>query len=102
MIRKVFVASAVTERAHREFSETRSEAGGGSEYDFVGGPLAAAVFAFRDFDALRTGIISSVRSYTIVDPAFGPVVFVGVLLTDGSVEIVEFESDPDYWAGIEC
>jgi hypothetical protein len=99
--RKVFVASTVTERANREFSETRSESGGGSEYDFIGGPLAAAVFAFRDFDALRVGVVSSVRSYTIVDPVFGPVVFVGVLLTDGTVEIVDFKSDPDYWASIE-
>jgi hypothetical protein len=59
------------------------------------------VFAFRDFDALRVGVVSSVRSYTIVDPVFGPVVFVGVLLTDGTVEIVDFKSDPDYWASIE-
>ncbi len=101
MIRQVFVGSAVTERANREFSETRPDAGGGSEYDFFGGTLAAATFAFRDFDSLRPGVVSSVRTYTIVDPVFGPVVFVGILLTNGTVEIVDFESDPDYWANID-
>jgi hypothetical protein len=101
VIRRVFVSATVGERANREFTETRSEDGAGSEYDFVGGPLAAAVFAFRDFDRLREGVVASVRTYTIVDPVFGPVVFVGVFLVDGSVEIVDFESDPDYWASID-
>ena len=38
------------------------------------GPLAAAVFAFRDFEQLSFDLIPAVRSYTIVDPFFGPVV----------------------------
>lgn len=71
------------------------------EFDFVKGQLAIAVSAFRDFDAFSPGADSSVRTYKFVDPAFGPMAFVGVLQTDGTVEIVEFESDPDYWAGIE-
>jgi hypothetical protein len=42
--------------------------------------------------------VSSVRWYTVVDPFFGPVTFVGLLLEDQSVEIVGFDDDPDYWA----
>lgn len=100
MIREVDVAASVYQRAHTQFGETRTVEGAPSEYDFVGGPLAAAVVAFRDFDSLRHDLVPAVRSYTIVDPIFGPVVFVGVLLATGSVEIVDFSDDPDYWTTV--
>lgn len=101
MTHEVVVASAVHARAHDEFGEQRSARGAPSEYDFVSGPLAAAVFAFRDFDRLRFDVVPAMRSYTILDPVFGPVVFVGVLLTDGRIEVVDFAHDPDYWETIE-
>ncbi len=50
MIRQVRVAGSVHDQAHERFGESRSDEGIPSEYDFVSGPLAAAVFAFRDFD----------------------------------------------------
>ena len=97
MIRRVTVNRDVLQRANDQFGEERSPDGRPSEYDFVGGPLAAAVFAFRLFDELSYDVVPSVRWYTVVDPFFGPVTFVGLLLDDGSVEVVGFESDPDYW-----
>ena len=101
MIRRVDVAPAVHELAHDRFGEARSASGDGSEYDFVGGPLAAAVFAFRQFDELSYDLIPAVRSYTVVDPIFGAVTFAAVLHTDDIVEIVSFADDPDYWAAID-
>lgn len=101
MIRRVEVASAVYESANEKFGETRSAGGQGSEYDFVGGPLAAAVFAFREFDALSYDVVPAVRSYTVVDPIFGAVTFAAVLRTDDVVEIVSFADDPDYWAALD-
>lgn len=101
MTRRVDVAPAVYEVANERFGETRSAGGGGSEYDFVGGPLAAAVFAFRDFDALSYDVVPAVRSYTVVDPIFGAVTFAAVLRTDDVVEIVSFADDPDYWAALD-
>ena len=101
MIREVRIAHAVFERAHERFGESRTVEGAPSEYDFVGGPLAAAVFSFRDFDNLAYDVVPSVRTYTIVDPFFGPVVFAGVLVGEGFVEIVDFRDDPDYWTVIE-
>ena len=97
MIQEVRVAQHVYAKANERYGEIRSPEGAPSEYDFVSGPLAAAVFAFRDFDQLRSDVLPSVRSYTVVDPFFGPVVFVGVLLANGAVEISDFEDDPDYW-----
>jgi len=97
MIRRVDIDAAVLEQAHEEFGASRSPDGRPSELDFVSGPLAAAVIAFRDFDDLAYDIVAAVRTHTVVDPFFGPVVFVGVLLTEGTVEIVEFAHDPDYW-----
>lgn len=64
------------------------------------GPLAAAVFAFRDFDHLAYDVVPAVRSYTIVDPVFGPLIFAAVLSAEGVVEIVDFSDDPDYWTTI--
>jgi hypothetical protein len=80
VIREVRVAEYVYANATERFGESRSPVGAPSEYDFVGGPLAAAVFAFRDFDHLRFDVVSAVRTYMVVDPFFGAVVFVGVLL----------------------
>jgi len=40
VIRRVAVAQAVLHTAHERFGEERSPHGEGSEYDFVGGPLA--------------------------------------------------------------
>ena len=98
MIRRVTVNREVLQLAHDRYGVVRSVTGRPSEYDFVSGPLAAARFAFRGFDELSYDIVSSVRWYTVVDPFFGPVTFVGLLLEDQSVEIVGFDDDPDYWA----
>jgi hypothetical protein len=61
------------------------------------GPLAAALIAFRDFEALRFDRHDEVRSLHIVDPVFGPVVFVGVLIEPGVVEPAGWSTDPGYW-----
>lgn len=105
MIRRVAVAAEVLHTAHQLYGEERSPRGAGSEYDFVGGPLAAATFAFRGFDDLSYDVVPQVRSYTVVDPVFGVVTFTAVLVADGGkdahVEIVSFLDDPDYWAIID-
>jgi hypothetical protein len=87
----------VLAEAHDRYSETRSATGTPSEYDFVTRPLAAAVFAFRGFDQLSYDVVPAVRSYTVVDPFFGPIVFTAILTSDESVEIMAFADDPDYW-----
>jgi hypothetical protein len=97
MTRRVHVSTFVLERAAARFGPERSAAGGADEYDFVGGPLAAAVFVFRDFDSIRWDVVPSVRSYTIVDPFFGAVIFTAVLLDDGTVEVADFDLDTEYW-----
>jgi hypothetical protein len=43
-----------------------------------------------------TGIPRSAAS-KLVDPVFGPVVFVGVRVEPGVVELAAYEPDPDYW-----
>ena len=101
MIREVRVAPHVCERAHGRFGESRTVEGAPSEYDFVAGPLAAAVFAFRDFENLRFDVVPDVRTYTIVDAFFGAVVFVGALVDAEVVEIADFDDDPDYWAAVD-
>ena len=101
MIRAVRVGERVLHLANERFGQQRSSEGRPSEYDFVGGPLAAALLAFREFDQLSYDVVPAVRSYTVVDPFFGPVVFVGVLTSDGVVEIADFDDDADYWAGID-
>lgn len=53
--------------------------------------------AFRDFDTLRYDRHPEVRSLQLVDPVFGPVVFVGVRVEPGVVELAAYEPDPDYW-----
>ena len=100
MNRQVRVSAAVLAEANDRFGETRSSSGRPSEYDFVAGPLAAAVFAFRNFDQLSFDAVPAIRSYTILDPFFGPIVFTAILIRDGWVEIVAFADDPDYWDAI--
>lgn len=100
MIRRVSVAAPVFEKAHQQFGAARSTVGRPSEYDFIGGPLAAATFAFRDFDSLSYDVVPAVRSFTVVDPIFGVVTFVAVAVVDDSVEVVDFADDPDYWSVI--
>ena len=100
MIRRVTVHPDVLAAAHEQYGEECSASGRPSEYHFVSGPLAAAVFAFRDFDALSYDLIASARAYTVVDPFFGVVDFVAVLTTDGVVEVVGYSDDPDYWATV--
>ena len=97
MTYEVRVAQFVYERANERFGHSRSSTGSPSEFDFVAGPLAAAVFAFRGFDELSFDVVPAVRTYIVVDPAFGAIVFAGVLVADGVVEIADFRDDPDYW-----
>lgn len=59
------------------------------------------MFAFREFDSLSYDLVPAVRSYTVVDPIFGPVTFAAVLRTDDIVEIVSFADDPDYWSVLD-
>ena len=102
MIRQVEVAAVVLAIAHDRFGHDRSTTGGASEYDFVGGPLAAAVFALRDFDSLSFDLVAAVRSYTVVDPIFGAVTFVAQLRNDEVVEVVDFADDPGYWTALDA
>lgn len=68
-----------------------------SKWDFWCGPLAAALIAFRDFETLRHEGHPDVRSLHVVDPVFGPVVFVGVRIEPGVVELAAYAYDPGYW-----
>ncbi|HEX8803323.1 MAG TPA: hypothetical protein VF743_03990 [Acidimicrobiales bacterium] len=67
------------------------------EHDFVTGPLAAATVRFRDVDSLPEEAGPAVRSVHVVDPGFGVLVFVAVVVDRGVVEIADFAVDPDYW-----
>lgn len=97
MIRRVDVAADLTERITNTYGPRRSEHGAPSEWDFWAGPLAAALIAFRDFDSLPFDHVPAIRRLTIVDPVFGALTFVGVLLADGVVELADCAVDPDYW-----
>ncbi len=72
-------AQAVAETASR-FGAERSGDGRADEYDFVAGPLAAAVIECRYFDELPEAFGPAVRAFHILDPVFGPVVFTVVAL----------------------
>lgn len=100
MIFRVDITAEVMAKAAAQFPLERSPEGAPSSYDFVGGPLAAAVFAFRDFGSLSYDVVPAVRSYMIPDPVFGAVVFSGVLV-DGVVQIADFAVDPDYWTLVD-
>jgi hypothetical protein len=91
------VGAGILAKAHQFYGESRSDDGRGSELDFVEGPLAAALFAFKGWDELSYDLVESVRSYTVPAPIFGPVTFTAILTEDGGVVIVDFDEDPDYW-----
>lgn len=91
------LARAITET----FGPGRSAEGAPSEWDFWGGPLAAALVAFREFEILRFDEVPAVRTLHLFDPVFGAVVFVGVLVEPTVVELAAFAHDPDYWQLIE-
>ena len=63
--------------------------------------MAAALVGFRDFEYLLWHSLPEIRTLHIVDPVFGVLVFVGVLIEPDTVEIADFEADPDYWSMIE-
>jgi hypothetical protein len=98
---EVRVAPFVLHKAHERYGDERSPSGVPSEYDFVGGPLGAALLEFRYFDELPEAAGPSVRSLIITDPFFGALVFFGVLVERTTVEIADFEDDPDYWSMVD-
>ena len=97
----VQVADLVMHKAHDRYGEERSATGRPSEYDFVAGPLAAAIEQFRYFDDLPEMVGPAVRTVITTDPFFGAIVFVGVLVDANEVEIADFDDDPDYWSMID-
>ena len=99
---EVRIAAEVVEKAHERYGDERSSSGRPSEYDFVGGPLAAAVLEFRYFHELPEVAGPAVRSLHITDPFFGALVFFGVLIGADMVEIADFEDDPDYWSMLDA
>ena len=99
---EVRIADEVVEKARERYGEERSSSGRPSEYDFVGGPLAAAALEFRYFDELPKVAGPAVRSLHITDPFFGALVFFGVLIGTDVVEIADFEDDPDYWSMLDA
>lgn len=98
---QVRVGERLAEAIAVAFGPERSDAGAPSEWDFWSGPLAAALVAFRDFEALRYDHVPAIRRLHLADPVFGPVVFVGVLVEPAVVELAAFAQDPDYWQLIE-
>lgn len=94
---QVTISEFVAAKAAERFGDGGPEKGNGSEYDFFGGPIAAAGLAFTDFLNLRAAAGGRVRSVTVVDAVFGATVFIGVRRRDDIIEIADFEPDPDYW-----
>jgi hypothetical protein len=41
-------------------------------------------------------------AHHIVDPFFGALLFFGVLIDTDTVEIADFEDDPDYWSMLDA
>ena len=99
---EVRVSQVVTAKAHERYGEQRSATGRPSEFDFVAGPLAAALLEFRFLDELPAVAGPAVRSLHITDPFFGAMVFFGVLVERNVVEIADFEDDPDYWSTVDA
>lgn len=58
---EVRVGPTVVEKAHQRYGDERSADGGPSEFDFVAGPLAAAVIEFGHFEELPVVAGPSVR-----------------------------------------
>lgn len=98
---QVSVSAFVYAKAHDRFGDDRMASGVPSEYDFVSGPLGAATTEFQRFDELPEALGPSIRSVTLVDPLFGAVVFVAVVIGDNAVEIADFDDDPDYWSLVD-
>lgn len=98
---EVRVGDVLAERIASAYGPRRTGSGSPSEWDFWSGPLQAALIGFRDFDNLRFEEFPEVRTLHLVDPIFGAVVFVGVLLPDGIVELADFDIDPEYWNAVE-
>jgi hypothetical protein len=90
--------------AHRlaeAFDSERGHGGTPSQYDFVCGPLAAAIDRCRDFDSLPEEAGPAVRSVWTQHPVFGPVLFIVVLVGDRQVELADFGFDEEYWDQID-
>jgi hypothetical protein len=51
--------------------------------------------------SIESGMGRSIRSLIVVDPFFGAIAFVGVLIGDLTVEMADFEDDPDYWSVVD-
>lgn len=98
---EVRVGDTAADKITRTYGPERSAGGRPSEWDFWSGPLAAALIGFRDFENLLFDLHPEIRTLHIVDPVFGALVFAGVLVEPGVVEIADFEVDPDYWDMIE-
>ncbi|MFV0317704.1 MAG: hypothetical protein ACK5O2_12185 [Microthrixaceae bacterium] len=97
MIKEVGVSDFVMAKVSNRYGTERSADGAANGYDFIDGPLAAALLEFRHFAELPEAAGPSVRTLNVLDPFFGPVVFTGVLVGDGMVEIADFADDPEYW-----
>ncbi|WP_419554609.1 hypothetical protein [Candidatus Poriferisodalis sp.] len=98
---EVRVGEAAVEKITSTYGPERSATGRPSEWDFWSGPPAAALIGFRDFGNLLFDFHSEIRTLHIVDPVFGALVFAGVLVEPGVVEIADYEVDPGYWDMIE-
>jgi hypothetical protein len=98
---EVRVADSLVAIIADRWGPDRSSAGRGSEYDFWSGPLPTALAQFANFDRLPWSVVPQVRSLLLIDPVFGPLAFVGVLVADGTVEVVSVDDDPDYWEVID-
>ncbi len=94
---RVDVGEHVMQQLVVEYPPERTAQGDPNQFDFLGGPLAAAIDRFTAFDLLPEAAGPSVRIATIVDPMFGPVTFTGVLVGDDRVEIAEYMADPEFW-----
>jgi hypothetical protein len=91
----------VARSAARDFGGQSSSTVRPDEFDFTCGPLAAAVEAFRDFDTCAVAAGPSIRSVHVIDPVFGAVVFIGVLVDSDTIEIADYTTDPDYWSTVD-
>lgn len=94
---EVRVSDALAEQITERWGPHRSSRGSASEYDFWAGPLQAAIAAFRTFDDLAWDLVPAVRTYILVDPVFGALVFAGVLSGSNVVDLVAVGEDRDYW-----
>ncbi len=101
MTPEVRVSEFAASKIAAEYGPKRSAAGKPSEWDFWSGPLAAALLGFRDFENLLWYSRPEIRTLHIVDPVFGALVFIGVLIDPDTIEIADFAIDPDYWSTVE-